>query len=88
MSDPVYPADVAGDLDAASLTYDIKLPWLFQGVGRCRSCGAPIAWAQHEHTGRRAPFNPDGTSHFSDCPQANEWRRRPVGPSGKSAQGG
>ena len=39
----------------------------------CRSCGAEILWAV-TRTGRRAPFNRDGTSHFSDCPQAAHWR--------------
>ena len=27
--------------------------------------------------GKRAPLNPDGTSHFADCPDAGRFRRRP-----------
>lgn len=42
--------------------------------GKCRSCGAAIQWG--ELKGRPHPYNPDGTSHFSDCPQAKDWRRR------------
>lgn len=42
--------------------------------GRCRSCGAEVLWAKTPK-GKRAPLNRDGTSHFSDCPQASSWRR-------------
>lgn len=75
----------------------------------CGSCGAPIVFAIHVRTLKRAPINgtpsPDGTielipregmeplwrdlkpqqrfgkknlrrSHFTDCPQADRWRRR------------
>lgn len=38
----------------------------------CRSCGAPIVWG--ELGARPHPFNPDGASHFSTCPQADAWR--------------
>ena len=75
MTEPVYPADVVESIDPASLTYDVQPPWFVQGTGRCRSCGATIAWAQHEHTLRRAPFNPDGTSHLDTCPDRDAWRR-------------
>jgi hypothetical protein len=42
----------------------------------CRSCNALILWCQ-TRSGKRAPLNPDGTSHFASCPQASTWRRRP-----------
>jgi hypothetical protein len=42
---------------------------------RCRSCGALIVWCK-TRAGKRSPTNPDGTSHFSDCPQADQWRAR------------
>lgn len=42
----------------------------------CRSCQAPIRWAIHGTTSRRMPVNPDGTSHFATCPQADDWRKR------------
>lgn len=41
----------------------------------CRSCGARIAWLRTAK-GSLAPVNPDGTSHFSNCPQAEDWRKR------------
>lgn len=43
-------------------------------VSRCRSCNAEIVWCTTPR-GRRAPVNPDSTSHFSDCPQSESWRR-------------
>lgn len=41
-------------------------------AGACRSCGAPVVWGELGH--RPHPFNPDGTSHFATCPQADAWR--------------
>jgi hypothetical protein len=41
----------------------------------CRSCGEPVMWCLTP-SGKRAPINPDGTSHFSTCPQATAWRKR------------
>jgi hypothetical protein len=41
----------------------------------CRSCGARIAWLRTVK-GSLAPCNADGTSHFSDCPDAPAWRKR------------
>jgi hypothetical protein len=77
MTDPLYPGDATAEIDDPQLlTYDVQLPWLFTNASRCRSCRAPVGWAEHEHTGRKAPFNPDGTSHFSTCPDSDHWRRR------------
>lgn len=42
----------------------------------CRSCHAAIAWFERDGTKTRAPFNPDGVSHFATCPQAAQWRKR------------
>lgn len=42
----------------------------------CRSCQALVLWVQTRR-GRMAPLNADGTSHFSNCPQADRWRRKP-----------
>lgn len=44
------------------------------GVGACGSCHQFVLWV-HTRAGKRAPLNPDGTSHFSNCPQAPQWRR-------------
>jgi hypothetical protein len=43
-------------------------------IRTCRSCGARIAWLRTTK-GNLAPVNPDGTSHFADCPQAGDWRK-------------
>lgn len=40
----------------------------------CRSCRAPIYWFEHPRTRSRMPLNPDGTSHFSTCPNAASHR--------------
>lgn len=48
--------------------------YTFTNVGRCTACGAPLSWCTTK-AGRRAPLNPDGTSHFADCPQAASFRR-------------
>lgn len=43
--------------------------------GPCRGCGKPIIWVLHKN-GARAPYNYDGTSHFIDCPKADEFRKK------------
>jgi hypothetical protein len=53
-------------------------PWvqsLEVHAGPCRSCGARIRWAVTTK-GARAPLNPDGTSHFATCPDADRWRKK------------
>lgn len=40
----------------------------------CRSCGAPMIWITTP-AGRKMPVNPDGTSHFGTCPNANDHRK-------------
>jgi len=42
---------------------------------RCRSCDALILWCTTPR-GKRAPTNPDGSSHFSDCPDSAAWKRK------------
>lgn len=49
--------------------------WTAANQGRCRSCDAEVLWCLTP-AGKRAPLNRDGTSHFSNCPQAESWRRR------------
>lgn|GEM_PF-6131839 len=48
--------------------------YAFQGMSRCRSCPAAIAWCLTKAS-KRAPLNLDGTSHFADCPGAANHRR-------------
>jgi hypothetical protein len=45
-------------------------------IATCRSCGAEVLWVETKR-GKRAPLNADGTSHFANCPQADQWRKRP-----------
>ena len=41
----------------------------------CRGCGATIAmW--RTPAGKNFPADPDGTSHFATCPQAQRFRDR------------
>lgn len=40
----------------------------------CRSCNDPIAWIVTA-SGKKMPCNPDGTSHFSTCPDAAAHRK-------------
>jgi hypothetical protein len=48
--------------------------WTVTNLGRCRGCGAAIAWCRTT-AGRHAPLDRDGTSHFATCPQADTFRR-------------
>ena len=47
--------------------------YLFTNTGACRSCGAGINWTM-TRSGKRAPMNHDGTSHFATCPNAASHR--------------
>lgn len=49
--------------------------YVLDSLGHCRSCHAAIAW-YITPTGKRAPVDRDGTSHFATCPDAQAWRRR------------
>lgn len=63
--------------DEKALTdgYVVPLGWKAGDVGRCRSCGQEVMWATTPNE-KRAPLNRDGTSHFSNCPEAAKWRKR------------
>ena len=41
----------------------------------CPSCRRPIRW-QRAGSGKKTPFNTDGTSHWSTCPGAIQERLR------------
>ena len=41
----------------------------------CKSCGQTIWWLKMK-SGKQNPFTVDGVSHFSDCKQANQHRRK------------
>lgn len=44
-------------------------------VGQCRGCLAQVLWCITP-ADRKAPLNRDGSSHFSNCPAAAQYRRR------------
>ena len=48
--------------------------WQLVSIAHCRGCGAPISWARTP-SGRSAPLDRDGTSHFATCPDADRFRR-------------
>ena len=41
----------------------------------CKGCGATIWFLVNDRTGRAAPYNADGESHFSTCPRAKEFSK-------------
>ena len=45
-----------------------------KGKQRGGSCEAVILWCKTPR-GRSAPLNPDGTSHFANCPDAPGFRK-------------
>jgi hypothetical protein len=63
--------------DSAPPGYTIPDGYRFEGIGRCRSCRADIMWCR-TRTGKRAPLDPSGVSHFATCPDAASFRRAPI----------
>ena len=49
--------------------------YAFESMGRCRGCGAAMAWTTTPK-GARAPLDPDGTNHFVTCPDRDSFRRK------------
>lgn len=72
-----YQAEIAARAAqrAAEAGFTIPEGWQVSDLGACRSCGERIAWCITP-AGKRAPVDPDGTSHFATCPQADRWRRK------------
>lgn len=56
----------AADIAVAWFT---PLGWKPGRIGQCRSCRAPVQWCTTP-SGKPAPVDVDGTSHFATCPQA------------------
>jgi hypothetical protein len=48
--------------------------YAFVNLGTCRGCDARIAWYM-TRSGKRAPLDRDGASHFATCPNAERFRR-------------
>jgi len=70
-----------GVVTYADLGLEFQLPeWAAYIGGRptsCRCCSATVLFVRSLRTEKLAPLNPDGTSHFTTCPQAASWRRAP-----------
>jgi len=68
------------DGDTGKVTSEWVIPdwaiYLGDSPSHCRSCGAKMLWVESVKNQRPAPINPDGTSHFATCPQADRWRKR------------
>ena len=65
---------MARTLDEAKIGEDWLLPnGKFGKVGECRSCFSKVVWVRLE-SGKTPPFDADGASHFSTCPQAADWK--------------
>ena len=67
-----------------------KMEALLKVIGdnkRCRGCDAEVYWIRTK-AGRPAPYNTDGTSHFSNCPNATAFRHiKRGGPHASYARG-
>ncbi len=44
-------------------------------MAKCRACAADIRFTETKN-GKLMPVNADGTSHFSNCPEATRFRKR------------
>lgn len=49
----------------------------FLELAPCKGCGRQIAWWRTYPNEKRSPHDPDGTSHFATCPDADRFRARP-----------
>lgn len=43
---------------------------------RGKNCGEEVVFAENPKTGRKPPYNKDGTPHFATCVDAAEFRGR------------
>lgn len=69
----LFPRDTFTGPDGTVFT--VPDGWEADSASKCRSCYAPVLWCVHDRRGSRAPFDPDGTSHFATCVDAASWRR-------------
>lgn len=66
--------DHSGQLQPFTLpTWAVSQPG--ERPSKCRSCGARILWVIATKSGKPAPIDRDGVSHFATCPQASSWRK-------------
>jgi hypothetical protein len=45
--------------------------------GECRACRAPICWVKMPGKAPH-PYSMTGLSHFADCPNAEQFRKKPA----------
>jgi hypothetical protein len=45
-----------------------------RGLGRCRSCGKPITWAEMVKSGKKMPFDGDELIAVRTGKQETDWR--------------
>jgi hypothetical protein len=62
------------DRDARFAGWHRPASWTMVNVGRCRACGAAIAWCKTP-AGRAAPLDRDGSSHYATCTDVVYFRR-------------
>ena len=60
-------------IDGSATRFAVPAPWFQTSTGMCRSCGSPVAWAEHPSTAGRAPFDTDGKNHMATCPHSDMW---------------
>jgi len=67
-------------VQVAGVWWNVPEGYRPQQARPCKSCGQVILMAQTPKD-KWAPLNPDGTSHFSNCPQAAQFRRPKPSPA-------
>lgn len=45
-------------------------------AGTCRGCRAEIFWLKAFRTGKPAPYDANGVSHFATCPSAAQFKKQ------------
>ena len=60
--------------DKVGQVWDIPDGYTPDNVGSCKACGQEMLWTKTK-AGNRAPLNPDGSSHFSNCVYAQRFRK-------------
>lgn len=55
----------------------LNIERLMNNVGSpstCKGCGKKIWWVKHKN-GKNAPYTEEALNHFSDCPEAMQFRK-------------
>lgn len=80
--EPKFPTPAEGELVALRERVPIleqRILFILQQAciesRNCSACQAPIYFIQTQLS-RKLPFNPDGSTHWETCPNAEEFRRK------------